>query len=157
MYGCKHSHTQTKTQGRGVFLFVFFTFHTGGSGSGGARHLPGETGTLDGLRALLNLILITAAMDGHHLTRPLLHLVWDWERQRRKNWAAGTASNRLLRWLTVTVSFSTTLKFKLEWMCTENNNQINTTVASPWIKQICWIIYLRINPSVYSGLTLLDS
>lgn len=75
MYGCKHSHTQTKTQGRGVFLFVFFTFHTGGSGSGGARHLPGETGTLDGLRALLNLILITAAMDGHHLTRPLLHLV----------------------------------------------------------------------------------
>lgn len=64
-----HTHTQRHR------VVVLFTFHTGGSGSGGARHLPRETGTLDGLRALLNLILITAAMDGHHLTRPLLHLV----------------------------------------------------------------------------------
>lgn len=50
-------------------------FHTGGSGSGRASDLPRETGTLDGLRALLNLILITAAMHRHHLTCPLLHLV----------------------------------------------------------------------------------
>lgn len=59
-----------------------FTFHTGGSGSSGASDLPWETGTLDGLRALLDLILITAAMDGHNLTRPLLHLVRDWETRR---------------------------------------------------------------------------
>lgn len=52
-----------------------FTFHTGGSGSGRASDLPRETGTLDGLRALLNLILITAAMHRYHLTCPLLHLV----------------------------------------------------------------------------------
>lgn len=58
------------TQGFGVF-----TFHTGGSGSGGASNLARKTGTLDGLRALLNLVLITATMDGHHLTCPLLHLV----------------------------------------------------------------------------------
>lgn len=50
-------------------------FHTGGSGSGGAGDLPRETGTLDGLRALFNLILITAAMDSHNLTCPLFHLV----------------------------------------------------------------------------------
>lgn len=62
--------THTNTEGCGVF-----TFHTGGSGSSGASNLPWETGTLDGLRALLNLILITAAMDGHNLTCPLLHLV----------------------------------------------------------------------------------
>lgn len=68
----KSLHTHTHTRG------FFFTFHTGGSGSGGAGDLPGETGTLDGLRALLNLVLITAAMDGHHLTRALLHLVRDW-------------------------------------------------------------------------------
>lgn len=69
----------------------------------------------------------------------------------------GIASNRLLRWLIVTVSSSKTLKFKLEWMCAANNNQIYATAASPWIKQICWIIYFCINPSVYSGLTLFDS
>lgn len=57
-----------------VYVF-FFTFHTGGPGSGCAGDLPRETGTFDGLRALLNLIFITAAMHGHHLTCPLLHLV----------------------------------------------------------------------------------
>lgn len=61
-----------------------FTFHTGGSGSGRASDLPRETGTLDGLRALLNLILITAAMHRHHLTCPLLHLVWCCERERKR-------------------------------------------------------------------------
>lgn len=65
LWGCKFKH---------LISFVF-TFHTGGSCSGGASYLPGETGTLDGLRALLDLILITAAMVGHHLTCSLLHLV----------------------------------------------------------------------------------
>ena len=51
------------------------TFHTGGSGSCGASNLTWETGTLDGLRALFYLILIAAAMDGHHLTGTLLHLI----------------------------------------------------------------------------------
>lgn len=65
LYLCTHQH-------RGLW---HFTFNAGGSGSSGASNLPWETGTLDGLRALLNLILITAAMDGHNLTCPLLHLV----------------------------------------------------------------------------------
>lgn len=73
-----------------------FTFHTGGSGSGGASDLPRETGTLDGLRALFNFILIAAAVNGHDLTCPLLYLVWDWgERERERNETGGSHSNSL--------------------------------------------------------------
>ncbi len=79
-----HTHTQTHR-----VVGFFLTFHTGGSGSGGASDLPRETGTLDGLRALFNLILITAAMDGHHLTCPLLHLVRDWETEKEKGEVRG--------------------------------------------------------------------
>lgn len=52
-----------------------FTFHAGGSGSGGPSDLTWETGTLDGLRAFFDLVLIAAAMDSHHLTCALLHLI----------------------------------------------------------------------------------
>lgn len=52
-----------------------FTFHAGGSGSGGPSDLTRETGTLDGLRAFFDLVLIAAAMDSHHLTCALLHLI----------------------------------------------------------------------------------
>ena len=60
----------------------FLTFHAGGPGSRGAGDLPGETGALDGLRALLNLVLIAAAVDGHHLTCALLHLIRHWKTEQ---------------------------------------------------------------------------
>lgn len=62
---------------------TLFTFHTGGSGSGRPSNLPREAGALDGLRSLLNLVLVAAAMDGHHLTGALLHLIRHCERQTR--------------------------------------------------------------------------
>lgn len=61
-----------------MLVFVLLTFHARGASCGGAGDLPGEAGTLDGLGALLDLLLIAAAMDSHHLACPLLHLVGDW-------------------------------------------------------------------------------
>lgn len=71
----RRSHTHARTH-------AVFTFHAGGPGSGGAGHLAGETGTLDGLRTLLDLVLVAAAMDGHHLAGALLHLVRHCQRGR---------------------------------------------------------------------------
>lgn len=44
------------------------TIHTRWGGSGGAGHLPGKTGALDGLGALLDFVLVAAAVQRHHLT-----------------------------------------------------------------------------------------
>lgn len=44
------------------------TIHTRRGGSGGAGYLPGKTGALDGLGALLDFVLVAAAVQRHHLT-----------------------------------------------------------------------------------------
>lgn len=46
----------------------------GGHGPGGAGDLSREAGTLDGLRSLLDLVLVAAAMGSDHLTGPGLHV-----------------------------------------------------------------------------------
>lgn len=51
------------------------TFDAGRLSAGRSSNLSGETGTLDGLRALLDPVLIAAAMERHDLTRTLLYLV----------------------------------------------------------------------------------
>lgn len=43
------------------------TIHAGGGCPGGPRHLAGEAGALDGLRAFLDLVLVAAAVQRHHL------------------------------------------------------------------------------------------
>lgn len=50
------------------------TINTGRHGPGGARNLTRETGTLDSLGSLLDLVLVAAAMSGDHLTRSCLHV-----------------------------------------------------------------------------------
>lgn len=41
---------------------------------GGPSNLSREAGTFDGLRSLLDLVLVTAAMSSDHLTGPCLHV-----------------------------------------------------------------------------------
>lgn len=65
-----------------ILLNAAFTFHAGRLGAGRTGDLARETRTLDGLRALLDPVLVTAAMDGHHLTCTLLHLVLTCARER---------------------------------------------------------------------------
>ncbi|KAJ3585989.1 hypothetical protein NHX12_012391 [Muraenolepis orangiensis] len=48
------------------------TVNTGGHGPGGACHLAGEAGALHCLGALLDLVLVAAAMGSDHLARPCL-------------------------------------------------------------------------------------
>lgn len=50
------------------------TINAGRHGPGGARNLTRETGTLDSLGSLLDLVLVAAAVSGDHLTRPRLHV-----------------------------------------------------------------------------------
>lgn len=50
------------------------TVHAGRHGPGGARHLTRETGALDSLGSLLDLVLVAAAMGGDHLARSRLHV-----------------------------------------------------------------------------------
>lgn len=63
---------------------VSLTFHAGRPGSGGAGHLSRETGALHRLRALFDLVLVTAAVDGHHLARALLHLISNCKMERKR-------------------------------------------------------------------------
>lgn len=50
------------------------TINAGRHGPGGARNLTRETGALDSLGSLLDLVLIAATMSGDHLTRSCLHV-----------------------------------------------------------------------------------
>lgn len=47
---------------------------TGRHGASGTSNLSREAGTLDGLRSLLDLVFVTAAMGSDHLTCPRLHV-----------------------------------------------------------------------------------
>lgn len=51
------------------------TFYAGRLSTGRSSNLSREAGALDGLRALLNPVLIAAAVERHDLTRTLLYLV----------------------------------------------------------------------------------
>ena len=50
------------------------TFHTGGLGSCGPRHLARQAGALYGLRSLLDLVPVAAAVGDYYLTGPWPHL-----------------------------------------------------------------------------------
>lgn len=57
------------------FVSVTFTFHAGRLSASRSSNLSRKTGTLDGLRALLDPVLIAAAVERHDLTGTLLYLV----------------------------------------------------------------------------------
>lgn len=50
------------------------TINAGRHGPGGARNLTRETGTLDSLGSLLDLVLVAAAVSGDHFTCPRFHV-----------------------------------------------------------------------------------
>ena len=50
------------------------TVHTGRRGPRCSRHLSREAGAFDGLGALLDLVLVAAAVGGDHLAGPRLHV-----------------------------------------------------------------------------------
>lgn len=85
--------------------FAERTINTGGHGPGGAGHLSREAGTFDGLRSLLNLVLVAAAMGSDHLAGSCLHMYCERERERQSiEELTDTRPERLIRRQNINIS-----------------------------------------------------